>query len=616
MRGIVAGLWITAQLLPSQVSVLTWHNDNARSGQNQSETVLTPANVNSSKFGKLFTIPVDGKVDAQPLFVSSLERDGQPPHNVLYVVTEHDSAYAFDADSGTQLWHASMLGTGETSSDARGCGQITPEIGITSTPAIDLRIGPHGTMYLVAMTKAASGSYHHRLHALDIATGAEQFGGPVEIAATYPGDGAEGSGGMQTFAAGQHEDRPGLLIVNGVVYTTWGSHCDAGPYTGWVIGYNESTLAQTGVLNLTPNGNDGGIWMAGGGPAADAAGNLYLLMGNGTFDTTLAAGFPAHGDYGNAFVKIKVSPSGSLSVADYFTMSNTTNESNGDQDLGSGGIMLLPSVTDGSGQPRSLVVGAGKDRNIYVVDQNNMGKFSPNADAIYQQMSTAVAGSVFSAPAWFNGTMYYGAVGDILRAFSFSNGNFSLNPISQSSHAFGSPGTTPSISANGTRDAILWAAENSSPAVLHAYDATNLATELYNSSQAPNGRDNFGTGNKFIVPVVANGKVYVGTTNGVGVFGLLCSYAVTPTHSAIPESGGAGEISISASAGCAWSAASDASWLKITSNSSGTGAGKVGYSVAANTGPEERTAQIDAGGRIFVVNQAGASPEPRRGRKD
>jgi hypothetical protein len=616
MRSLVAGLWITAQLLLSQVSVLTWHNDNARSGQNLAETVLTPANVNSSKFGKLFTIPVDGKVDAQPLFVSSLERGAGPAYNVLYVVTEHDSAYAFDADNGRQLWHSSMLGAGETSSDARGCGQITPEIGITSTPAIDLRIGPHGTIYLVAMTKSASGTYHHRLHALDIATGAEQFGGPVEIAATYPGDGAEGSGGMQTFAAGQHEDRPGLLIVSGAVYTTWGSHCDAGPYTGWVIGYNELTLAQTGVLNLTPNGNDGGIWMAGGGPAADAAGNLYLLMGNGTFDTSLAAGFPERGDYGNAFVKIKVSASGSLSVADYFTMSNTTNESNGDQDLGSGGIMLLPSVMDGSGQTRSLAVGAGKDRNIYVVDQNNMGKFSPNADAIYQQMNTAVAGGVFSAPAWFNGTMYYGAVGDILRAFSFSNGNFSLNPASQSSHAFLSPGTTPSISANGTADAILWAAENSSPAVLHAYDATNLAIELYNSNQAPNGRDNFGSGNKFIVPMVANGKVYVGTTNGVGVFGLLCSYAVTPAHAAIPASGGTGEISIAASGGCAWSATSDATWLKITSSSSGTGAGTIGYSVAANSGPEGRTAQIDAGGRRFIVNQGGTSPQPRRGRKD
>jgi hypothetical protein len=271
----------SAAFIDAQANVLTWHNDNTRSGQNLKETILTPANVSASTFGKLFTIPVDGKVDAQPLYVASLELRQYGFRNVLYVVTEHDSAYAFDADTGAPLWHASMLGANETPSDARGCGQITPEIGITSTPVIDLQMGPHGTMYLVAMSKSKSGTYHHRLHALDIATGAEQFNGPVDITATYAGTGAEGSGGMQRFSAAQHEDRPGLLIVNGIVYTTWGSHCDAAPYTGWVIGYNESTLAQTGVLNLTPNGNDGGIWMAGGGPAADSAGNIYLLMGNG-----------------------------------------------------------------------------------------------------------------------------------------------------------------------------------------------------------------------------------------------------------------------------------------------------------------------------------------------
>ncbi|MGA3190546.1 MAG: pyrrolo-quinoline quinone [Bryobacteraceae bacterium] len=605
-----------ARVLPAQVNVLTWHNDQARSGQNLNETILTPANVNAATFGRLFTIPVDGKVDAQPLYVSSIERSGGIAHNVVYIVTEHDSAYAFDADSGAPVWQVSVLGSNETPSDAHGCSLIIPEIGITSTPAIDLEMGPHGTMYLVAMTKDATGIYHQRLHALDLATGAEQFGGPVEIAATYPGTGAEGVGGMQTFSAGQHVERPGLLIANGVVYTTWGSHCDDGPYTGWVIGYNASTLAQTSVLNLTPNGYDGGIWMAGGGPAADAEGNLYLLMGNGTFDTNLAGGFPEHGDYGNAFVKIQVSASGTLSVADYFTMSNTTGESNGDQDLGSGGVMLLPPLPDATGQSHALVVGAGKDRNIYVVDQNNMGKFNSYEDVIYQQMTAGVGGSVFSAPAWFNGTLYYGAVGDILRAFSFSNGSFPVSPASQSSHVFGSPGTTPSISANETKNAILWAAENTSPAVLHAYNAANLATELYNSNQAANGRDQFGTGNKFIVPTVANGKVYVGTTNGVGVFGLLCSYAVTPTHAAIPVSGGTGQISVTASSGCAWSATSDVNWLTFTANGSGTGAGTIGYSAEANSGAQERIGMIAVGDRKFVVKEAGTSPEPRRPRKD
>ncbi len=576
-------------LCEGQVSVLTWHNDNARSGQNLNETMLTPANVNASTFGKLFTIAVDGKVDAQPLYVGY-----RGFRNILYVVTEHDSAYAFDADSGQQLWHVSTLGAGETSSDARGCSQIVPEIGITSTPVIDLRIGPHGTMYLVAMSKDALNNYHQRLHALDISTGAEQFSGPVEITATYAGNGAEGSGGMQRFAASQHEDRPALLIANGIVYTTWGSHCDAAPYTGWVIGYNELTLAQTGVLNLTPNGNDGGIWMAGGGPAADASGNLYLLMGNGTFDTTLAAGFPARGDYGNAFVKIQVSPSGALSVADYFTMSNTTSESNGDQDLGSGGIMLVPP---------SLAVGAGKDQNIYVVQQNNMGKFNPNANTNFQTLKTAVAGGVFSSPAWFNGTLYYGAVGDVLRAFPLTNGSFSPNTSSRSTHSFASPGATPSISANGTKNAILWAAENTNPAVLHAYDATNLATELYNSNQAAKGRDNFGTGNKYIVPTVANGKVYVGTTAGVGVFGLLCSYSLASDRAIFPASGGAGEFSVTASTGCTWSASSNASWITV----SGTGK----YTVAPNMGAEERVGTMTVAGRSFEVSQAGRSSSRR-----
>jgi hypothetical protein len=599
-----------ARLLAAQVNVLTWHNDNARSGQNLNETILTPKNVNSSMFGKLFTITVDGKVDAQPLYVSSLTMRANRIHNVLYVVTEHDSAYAFDADTGAQLWHASTLSANETPSDARGCGQVTPEIGITSTPVIDLASGPHGTIYMVAMSKSASGTYHQRLHALDLTTGAEQFNGPVEIAATFPGNGAEGSGGMQTFAQAQHVDRPALLLVNGTVYTSWGSHCDGGPYTGWVIGYNESTLARTGVLNLTPNGSEGGIWMAGGGPAADAAGNIYLLMGNGTFDTTLSAGFPSRGDYGNAFVKIQVGTNGALSVADYFTMSNTTSESNADQDLGSGGIMLLPSLADSGGQSRALAVGAGKDANVYVVDQSNMGKFNANADSIFQRMKSGVGGSVFSSPAWFNGTLYYGAVGDVLRAFLFSNGNFSITPASQSTHSFGSPGSTPSISANGTSNAILWAAENNSPAVLHAYDAMNLAIELYNSNQAAKGRDQFGAGNKFIVPTVANGKVYVGTTNGVGVFGLMCSYSLTPTHVAFPIEGGSGQINVTASNGCPWSTES-AAWVKVSSGASGTSNGTVQYSVAPNSSPEGRFGTIVIAERTFLVTQAGTVPHHR-----
>jgi FG-GAP-like repeat len=507
----LAGLWGTS--LYGQASVLTWHNDNGRSGQNLQERILTPANVNSSTFGRLTTISVDGKVDAQPLYVHGLSLLSQGTRNILYVATEHDSVYAFDADNFTQLLRVSMLKPGETPSDDRGCSQVVPEIGVTATPAIDLQAGPHGTMYVVAMSKDASGNYHHRLHALDLTTLAEEFGGPVEIQASFPGTGAE-----NTFVPRQHKERPGLLISNGTLYTTWGSHCDAPPYAGWVLSYNETTLAQVGVLSLEPNGVDGGLWAAGSGPAADSSGNIFLVTGNGTFDTTLnQSGFPNGGDFGNAFVKI--STNGSLAVTDYFTMDNTVAESNGDVDLDSAGLMLLPALNNAQGQAVSLVVGAGKDGNIYVLNQNNMGRFSSSTDSIYQQLTGALPGGTWSSPAWFNGTLYYGGVGDKLMAFGFSNGMFSV--ASESTNVFGYPGTTPSISANGSSNGILWAVDNQSTAVLYAYDATNLATQLYNSNQAANQRDHFGAGNKFIVPTIANGKVYVGTTTGVGVFGLF-----------------------------------------------------------------------------------------------
>jgi hypothetical protein len=515
-----AALWMAGAAgapVYSQTSVLAWHNDNARTGQNLRETALTPANVNASAFGRLFTIVVDGKVDAQPLYVPGLTIRNQGTHNVLFVVTEHDSVYAFDADTGTQLWRVSLLLAGESPSDDRGCGQVSPEIGITSTPVIDPQMGPNGTIYVVAMSQNGS-TYHQRLHALDLTTLNEQFGGPVEVQATYPGTGDGSVGGVLTFDQKQYKERAGLLIVNGVVYTSWASHCDIVPYTAWVIGYNEANLSRVSVLNLTPNGSDGSVWESGAGPAADASGNIYLLMANGTFDTALTSGgYPNKADYGNAFVKIAA---GGNSVADYFTMSNTVQESNVDEDLGSGGAMLLPPLSDALGRPQDLAVGAGKDRNIYVVNRTNMGKFNPNANAIYQELPAAV-GQVFSSPAWFNGTLYYGGVDDHLKAFGFSNGVFGTNPTSQTTNSFGYPGTTPSISANGTTNGIVWAAENGNTAVLHAYDAGDLSKELYNSNQAANARDDFGAGNKFIVPTVVNGKVYVGTTTGVGVFGLL-----------------------------------------------------------------------------------------------
>jgi hypothetical protein len=523
---------VFAVTLYSQPSVLTWHNDNFRTGQNLQETILTPSNVNVSSFGKLFTIGVDGKVDGQPLYVPGLTIPGQGVHNVLYLATEHDSVYAFDADNGALLKHVSLLVGTETTSDVRSCSsQVSPEIGITATPVIDPQSGPHGTIYVVAMTKDTAGGYHHRLHALDLTTLSEEFNGPVEVVATFPGStGTEkknAGDGVQTFLPAQHKDRAALLISNGIVYTSWSSHCDIGPYTSWVIGYNESTLAQTTVLNLVPNGRDGGIWGAGSGPQADGAGNVYIPTGNGTFDTTLLGnGFPSQKDFGNAYVKMSTS-GGALAVADYFTMSNTVSETAVDADLGSGGGMLLPTLLDAGGHARDLAVVAGKDTNIYVMDRTNLGKFNPSANEMYQQLTGVLAGGVWSSPAWFNNTLYYGAQGNVLKAFPFANGRFNMNPASQSSATFQYPGTTPSISANGSSNGIVWAAGNGN-AVLHAYAANNLGNELYNSNQNANGRDRFGVGNKFVFPTIVNGKVYVSSTGGVAnqpgsvaVFGLL-----------------------------------------------------------------------------------------------
>jgi hypothetical protein len=502
----------------SSTDVTTYHYDNLRTGQNTHETVLTHANVNSSSFGLLGAFPVDGHVDAQPLYLSSVAIPGQGTKNVLYVVTEHDSVYAFDADSvsgtsATTLWHSSVLATGETSSDDRNCGQVTPEIGITSTPVIDRT---RNALYLVAVSKTSGGSYIHRVHALDLTTGAELFGGPTTITATFPGTGANSSNGNVVFDPSQYNERPGLLQVGGTIFTTWGSHCDAGPYSSWVMAYSADTLHQSGVINMVPNGNEGGIWMAGAAPGADASGNIYFIIGNGDFGTTLDSnGFPANKNCGNCFAKI--SSTLPLALTDYFTPENTVQESDADTDFGSGGPLLLPDVVDANGLTRHLAVGAGKDSIIYVVDRDNMGKFNSSQDNIYQQISGALSGGVWSKPSYFNGAVYYGAVGDSIKAFPVTGGKLATTASSKSSHTFGYPGATPVISANGTTDGIVWVVENSNNGVLHAYDATNLATELYNSTQGSNGQF---SANKFITPMVTNGKVYVGTQNSVVAFGL------------------------------------------------------------------------------------------------
>jgi hypothetical protein len=523
-----ATLAVTVQAVPmtNAPDVTTYHYDVARDGLNAKETILTQANVNPAQFGKIGFDAVDGKVDAQPLYLANVAIGGQF-RNVLYVATEHDSVYAFDADSGAQLWKTSILGSGETTSDDHGCSQITPEIGITSTPVIDRKQGPNGTIFTVGMTKDASGKYHQRLHALDVTTGAEISGSPTEIAATYPGTGDNTLNGNVVFDPSQYAERASLLLLNGNIYMGWTSHCDIGLYTGWVMAYSESTLQQTQLLNVTPNGSEGSIWMSGGGMAADSNGFVYFLDANGTFDTTFDAnGFPSKGDYGNAMAKL--STSGKLAVADYFETYNTGAESAADVDLGSGGPLLLPDQTDASGHVFHLIVGAGKARNIYLADRDNMGKFNfanmPVDDSnLYQELRGVLAGQVYSTPAYFNGALYYAADGDTLRAFPLINAKLATAATSQSAVTFSHPGPTPSISANGAQDGIVWALESglSNPGVLHAYDPANLAHEFYNSNQAANARDTFGNGNKFITPMIVNGKVYVGTQNGVAVFGLL-----------------------------------------------------------------------------------------------
>jgi outer membrane protein assembly factor BamB len=504
-----------AQTYPTDV--LMHHNDLARTGQMLAETTLTLANVNSATFGKLRFLPADGKVDAQPLFVTNL-MIGTAAHNVVYVVTEHDSVYAYDADSGNALWQISLAAAGETSSPDPGCTDITPEIGITSTPVIDRSRGPNGSLYAVAMTTDAGGNVHHRLHAIDLATGAELFGGPTEIAATYPGSGAEGANGVLTFTPALHTERAALTLVNGTIYMGWTAHCMSGNYNGWLMAYSEDTLQQTSALPVTPNGSQGSIWMAGSGMASDGA-SVYFIDGNGTFNPTLnAQGFPVDGDLGDAFIKLSATPT--LVATDYFAMYDVVAQAAADNDFGSGGAMLLPDQTASDGTVKHLAVGAGKDTHIYLVDRDNMGKFNSTTNNIRQELIGVLTGGIWGSPAYFNSVVYYGGQTDALKALPIANALLATTPSSQSPTTFAYPGATPAISANGTSNGIVWAAENGTVGALHAYDATNLAHELYNSNQAGT-RDQFGPGNKFITPMIADGKVYVGATNGVAVYGLL-----------------------------------------------------------------------------------------------
>ena len=527
--------------------VITYHNDNFRTGQNLNEQTLTPLNVAQATFGLLLMLPVDGKVDAQPLVLHAMTMSDNAAHDVVYAATEHDSLYAFDANSGAKLWQVSLLASAESPSDARNCTQVIPEIGVTATPVIDRAAG---TIFVVAMSKDSTGAYYQRLHALSLMTGAESAQSPVTIAASIPGTGAPATqNGQVVFDPGQYKERAALLLSQGVIYTSWASHCDIENYTGWIIGYAEPTLQQSAVFSTEPSGTVSGgqgeaaFWNSNSGPSVDANGNIFAMTANGDFDTTLnSAGFPAGNDYGNSILKLAAPSGTTMAVLDYFTMFNADAESAIDGDLGSGGLLLLPDQIDASGNTRHLAVGAGKDTNLYVVDRDNLGKFnSANNMNAYQFLAAAYPNSgcgpgVYGAPVYFNGMVYTEATGDVIRGYKIAAAKLpaqgtTAQVTTQTSQIFCYPGPTLAVSASGSANGILWAVENSSSqAVLHAYDAANLATEFYNSAQAGT-RDQFGPGSKFTPPTVANGKVFVGTQadnstsppgqNYVAVFGLL-----------------------------------------------------------------------------------------------
>jgi len=499
------------------VNVLTYHNDQARTGQNLQETLLTPSTVNSNGFQKLFTYPVDGQIYAQPLYVSGLTIPGQGTHNVVLVATEHNSVYAFDADSnaganGGVLWHVNLGPSAPVPDPNFGYRygpyhDISVEVGITSTPVIDLATD---TVYLDAFTKDGPGQYSHHVHALDLLTGSEKFGGPVLVTASVPGNGDGSLNGTVTFNAEQQLQRPALTLNNGVLYVAYSGYADTDPYHGWVIGFNASNLQPlaASVFNDTPNGSEGGLWQGGGGLAVDSDGNLFLEAGNGTFGA-------AQGNYGESFIKL--STTNGLSVGDYMTPFNQAMLSQRDRDLGSGGPVLLP---DQPGSPKHLLVGAGKEGRIYLIDRNNMGKYDPATDHVVQEIPSAIQGQgSYDTPAYFNGTIYYTGSGDVTRAFALSNGKLSTSPASVTATNYPFPGATPSISANGSTNGILWEIQYGNPDVLHAYDATNLSKELYNSNQAGT-RDQLGQGAKFAPPTIADGHVYVGTANALAIFGL------------------------------------------------------------------------------------------------
>jgi hypothetical protein len=501
--------------------------DNMQSDVNSSETVLSPANVNASSFGKLFSYPLDGFAYASPVYASSVSIPGQGTHEVVYVATEHDSIYAFDATgrTATPFWKDSFInpGAGITTvpaADVGECCDIAPEIGISGTPVIDPATN---TMYVVVKTKEVSGgstNYVQRLHAIDIATGAEKFGGPVTINASVPGTGAGSVNGQVPFSALHENQHTSMSLIDGTLYFGFSSHGDFQPYHGWIFAYNPTTLAQKWAVNLTPNQEGAGVWMSGSGIASDSTGNLYFITGDGEFDANTGGK-----DYGDVYMRM--SPTGA--VLDYFAPSNTDQINSNNFDLGSGAALLLP---DQPGAHPHEMVGAGKDGTVYLVDRDNMGHFNATSNTNIQTLPKIFPNGNpepgnYCAPVYFNGVVYFGPLNDTIQGFSLSNGLLSTSATLRSSETFPDRGAAISVSSNGaTANGILWAVQRNanSPGDLRAYDLSSSSGgqlhEIYNSDQA-GSRDTLGVAAKFVSPVVANGRVFVGGTNQLTVYGLL-----------------------------------------------------------------------------------------------
>jgi hypothetical protein len=518
--------------------VLTYHNNTARTGVQPYETALTPAALTSGKFGKLFTFPVDGYLYATPLFVGGLGMPDGNLHNVVYAATTHGTLYAFDSDGNNPstgyLWKESLFATGETTLLASyyNCSDTVPEASIMGTPVIDRSTG---TLYVVSAEKVtASGAYTQKIHAISLIDGSEKFGGPTVIAATYPGTGDGTVSGVLTFDALKQLQRPALLLSGGTVWITWASHCDIKNYHGYVIGYSASDVTkQTVLFNNTPNGSDGGIWLSGGGPAVDADGNVYVLGGNGTFDANTSGGL----DYGDTALKLAPPGSSSTSptVLDYFVPSIQASLSTNDQDVG----ITEPTLFDdpASGVAPHLLVETDKTGRLYLLNTTtgSMGGYNgpSGADKVLQEFT--LGGHPFNSYSYFNGTLYLNVSGEPVRAYTFlpgtdtTAGKFNTTPSSAAPTTAGgnyaTGGSCPVVSANGTQTAVVWMMEHTAVSgqtipLMRAYDATNLATELYNTGTAAANADEIPTPVKFTCPTVANGRVFVGGQSTLAVYGL------------------------------------------------------------------------------------------------